>query len=159
MTKQEAVRRVRQADQLRGRGFTPEECDQLRRISNTLQRWFELECGDSNEYASWAIERDGDEDDSVPYMVRHVYGHGRGPDRTIRTRIADRETGARRRLAGILADRNVRARRVGIDNVKTDFTAYIQTDPRGAALYIIRPGDVPEGEAVSGYYTRGICVY
>lgn len=36
---------------------------------------------------------------------------------------------------------------------------YIQSDPRGASLYIIRPGDVPEGASVGGYYSRGICVY
>jgi hypothetical protein len=38
-------------------------------------------------------------------------------------------------------------------------SSYIQTDPRGAALYIIRPGDVPEGGDVNAYYSRGICVY
>jgi hypothetical protein len=38
-------------------------------------------------------------------------------------------------------------------------TAYIQGDPRGAALYILRPGDVPEGESADAYYSRGICVY
>ena len=38
-------------------------------------------------------------------------------------------------------------------------TFYIQSDPRGAALYIIRPGDVPEGADVASCYNRGICVY
>lgn len=38
-------------------------------------------------------------------------------------------------------------------------TYYLQTDPRGAALYILRPGDVPEGKDVDAYYNRGICVY
>lgn len=38
-------------------------------------------------------------------------------------------------------------------------SAYVQTDPRGAALYILRPEDVPEGQDVGSYYTRGICVY
>jgi hypothetical protein len=38
-------------------------------------------------------------------------------------------------------------------------TPYIQTDPRGAALYILRPGDVPEGKDAGAYYNRGICVY
>jgi hypothetical protein len=37
--------------------------------------------------------------------------------------------------------------------------AYVQTDPRGASLYILRPGDVPEGADVDGYYSRGLPVY
>lgn len=35
----------------------------------------------------------------------------------------------------------------------------VQTDPRGAALYILRPGDVSDGADVSSCYTRGICIY
>jgi hypothetical protein len=31
--------------------------------------------------------------------------------------------------------------------------------PRGAALYILKPGDVPEGEDVSAWYSRGVAVY
>jgi hypothetical protein len=37
--------------------------------------------------------------------------------------------------------------------------AYVQGDPRGASLYIIRQGDVPEGQDVDSYYNRGIAVY
>lgn len=74
MTRNEAIRQTHQADQLRALGFTQQEADALRRISMTLHRWFELECGDSNSYASWAIERD--EADDKPYMIRHVYAHG-----------------------------------------------------------------------------------
>ncbi len=36
---------------------------------------------------------------------------------------------------------------------------YVQGDPRGCALYILRPGDVPEGAEVDRYYSRGIAVY
>lgn len=38
-------------------------------------------------------------------------------------------------------------------------SAYVQGDPRGAALYILRPGDVPEGENAESYYSRGVAVY
>ena len=38
-------------------------------------------------------------------------------------------------------------------------SSYVQGDPRGAALYILRPGDVPEGASVDSYYNRGIAVY
>ena len=35
---------------------------------------------------------------------------------------------------------------------------YVQGDPRGAPLYLIFPGDVPEGQDVGSYYSRGLCV-
>jgi hypothetical protein len=46
------------------------------------------------------------------------------------------------------------------DNPRFDIAvkSYLQTDPRGAALYIIRPDDIPEGKDVSAYYSRGLCV-
>jgi hypothetical protein len=151
MTRKEAERLSRQMDTLRSLGFTTEEAEALRRISMTLHRWHELECGDSNTYGSWAIERE-DNGDGPPYMVHHHYKHGQGKDTVTRTRIADKERGAQKRLLNII---NAEAKRHG----ECRYSAYIQTDPRGAALYIIRPGDVPDGEDVSAYYNRGICVY
>ena len=56
------------------------------------------------------------------------------------------ERGAQKRLAKIMA------RYPG-------YQAYVQGDPRGAALYILRPGDVPEGADVASCYNRGIAVY
>lgn len=41
---------------------------------------------------------------------------------------------------------------------KTGKPLYQQTDPRGCALYLIRPGDIPAGESVEAYYTRGLAV-
>ena len=157
MTRKEAMRQNAQADTLRSLGFTAEEAAELRRISMTLRRWYELECGDSNEYGSWAIERD-ETGDERPYMVRHSH---REPFRTTRTRIADREAGAKRRLAQIMGQRNGRPAIVsGRLNAAPagKLRAYLQTDPRGAALYILRPYDVPAGEPVQAYYNRGICV-
>ncbi len=161
MTRKEAMRQTHQQNVLLSLGFTVTEAESLRRISMTLRRWFERECGDSNEYGSWAIERD-DNGDGKPYMVHHHYRHGRGADYTTRTPIADRETGARRRLAAILGQRNGRPCMVNGQMRATDgqkLSAYIQTDPRGAALYILRPGDIPEGCEPMAYYSRGICVY
>lgn len=115
----------------------------LRRIAMTLQRWHELECGDGNEWGSWSIER-GENGEGPPFMVHHSHG---GPDyRVTRTRIADREKGARKRLARIMQ---------GYPNLR----AYVQTDPRGASLYILRPGDVPEGEKEESWYSRGVAIY
>lgn len=172
MTRKEAERLTRQANQLRALGFTADEAEALRRISLTLHRWHELECGDSNAYGSWAIERD-ENGDGPPFMVRHHYAHGHGKDRTTRTPIADRERGAMRRLEAIVKARNMRQLRALSDEdsqhrrasaeaeerALKDVAAYVQTDPRGCALYILRPGDVPSGGDPSAYYSRGIAVY
>ena len=89
----------------------------FRRASITLRAWFTSECGDSNSYASWAIERDPETD--IPYLV--TYPHN-GKER--KTRIPDREKGARKRIAE-------RCERLGLKY-------YIQTDCRGLALYLSR---------------------
>ena len=125
-------------------GISWEDAHALRRASMTLQKWFELECGDCNTHGSWAIERD--ETTDKPYMVRHHYAHGQGKDRTSRTLIPDRETGARKRIAKVLASYPC-------------LSAYVQTDPRGCALYILREGDIPEGKEADCYYSRGLPVY
>ena len=166
MTRKEAERLTRQQNTLISLGFTAEEAEALRRISMTLHRWHELECGDSNDYKSWAIERD--EKTGAPYMVEHMHVNARpggslySNHGTYRTRIPDRETGAKKRLASIIGQRNGRP---GIKEGRLNaapngkLSAYIQGDPRGAALYILRPGDAPEGASADSYYSRGICVY
>ena len=131
MTKREKERLTLLENTLMGLGFTADECDKLRRISNTLHRWHELECG----IDGGCVERN--EDTGIPFWRNEYTGR--------LTQIADRETGARKRLHAMMKDRNL--------------TAYIQGDPRGAALYILRPGDVPAGESADAYYSRGICVY
>lgn len=104
----------------------------LRRASMTLQRWFGRECGDSNEYASFCVERD--EKTNAPYQVRISHRDGR----TTRYRIPDREAGARKRIAEICARLNLHY--------------YIQTDLRGTALYIARE------ELDTRTYTRGYAI-
>ena len=100
MTKQEAMRLTHQENTLFDLGFTRDEIAKLRRISNTLRNWFEQECGTGDYRVSVSIERDGDEPDSKPY--KHIqYATAQGwKDR--RYPIADRETGARKRLAQIV---------------------------------------------------------
>lgn len=132
MTKREAERRARLYETLQSLGFTEAEADTMRRISNTLQNWHSKECGDD-----WgSIERD--ETTGKAYYITAEYRR--------RYPIPDRETGARKRLAAIMASR-------------PHLSTYIQTDPRGAALYILRPSDIPEGKDPAAYYSRGICVY
>lgn len=124
-------------------GISYEDANALRRISLTLQRWFELECGDGNNYGSWAIERD--ETTDKPYMVHHHYLHGKGQDYTTRRAIPDRETGARLRLAAIMAR-------------YPHLVPYIQTDPRGCALYLITTEQVGNGP-LDSIYNRDVAVY
>jgi hypothetical protein len=105
----------------------------------TLHRWHELECGDGNDRGtSWSLERD--EETGKPIMVTHYYD-----GRTSRSSYPDKEKGALRRIAEVLKG-------------KEGFSFYQQGDPRGCALYVIRPGDVPQGEMVDCYYSRGIAV-
>ena len=138
MTRKEAMRQTIQADNLRALGFTHDEAETLRRISMTLHRWHEMECGTEGG----CIERD--EATGKTFWLNAMTGR--------RFPTPDRETGARKRLAAILAECNAR-------RIAEPLTAYIQTDPRGAALYVLRPGDVPEGKDADAYYTRGLCVY
>ena len=113
-------------------GITPDDAATLRRIATTLHRWSEAECG--NEYG--AIERD--EATGRPYWYSCMSRR--------RTPVPDREGGALRRLASVM-------------KAYPALTVYVQGDPRGAPLYLLRPGDVPEGEDAESYYNRGVAVY
>lgn len=119
-------------------GISEDDAWALRRISMTLHRWHELECGTD----SGAIERD--ETTGKPYWHstntswRIPYGRNHA--------IPDREKGALKRLAAIMAR-------------YPTLSSYVQGDPRGAALYILKPGDVPEGADPDSYYNRGVAVY
>lgn len=139
MTKREIETRMWQDRALTGLGFTPDEIIALRRISNTLRRWYTLECGTQNDYGiSFSIERDPET--GKPYMVSRLR------DRVNRWPIADRERGAEKRLVKIMANHK-------------KLVHFLQTDPRGAALYILRKDQIKPGESVNSIYTRGVCVY
>lgn len=114
----------------RGIKLTIEDARTLRRAELVLQRWAELECGDGNEYGSWAIERD--ETTGKPYKC--IYPH-KGENR--RYPVADMERGALKRVAEL-------CKRLGLH-------FYHQTDPRGAALYV---SDKPISDM---NYTNGVC--
>jgi len=132
-------------DTLVSLGFTAGEAESLRRISMTLHRWHERECGADGG----CIERD--EKTGAPYWRNYNHTYLSANDPRSRVRIADRKSGALRRLAEIMAARNSRE--------SVALSHYVQTDPRGAALYVIRPGDVPAGANVDSCYSRGVCVY
>jgi ribosomal protein L37E len=157
-------------------GFTTSEAETLLKAERALQRWHEMECGTGDDRVSVSVERDesycvctqcghkayGVEaetgncqscGDCAP--VRHI-GTGK-PFRRVQYMGAggkwidrkepcrDMEKAARKRVANVLQG-------------KSGLSAYIQGDPRGCALYILREGDVPEGKEPCAYYSRGIPV-
>ena len=138
-------------ERLKALGFTYEEACKLRRIEMTLHRWAELECGDSNDYASWGIERD--DKTRKPSIVTHP--HNGSPTRTYV--IADREKGALKRLQMIVDARN---ERLGGNQGKSwgnRLKFYHQSDPRGCVLYLILNSDIA-GQEINSVYTRGLAV-
>lgn len=118
--------------QVTAAGIAYDDAEALRRISMTLKRWFEHEC-------NGAIQRDGERGDGAPFW------HSTHDGRRL-YRAPDRERGALRRLDKIMAR-------------YPDLKPYVQGDPRGCALYVLRPGDVPEGKDAGAYYSRGVPVY
>lgn len=173
MTKRQAENYSHLTDTLARLGFTHEERESLIRIERTLARWGELECGNGNDSASWAIERAesscyctqcghkgfgpqshtchcekcGDvapirtkEKDGKPYLVTHPR-----TGKPYRRAIPDREAGALKRLAKIMASR-------------PHLLAYHQGDPRGCSLYIVPANAVGPGESINSVYTRGVAI-
>lgn len=132
MTKREAQEYTWMMDRLRELGISREDAEALRLISMTLRRWFERECGNGNG----CIERN--EETNRPYW--RTSGGGAYP-------VADRETGARKRLAAIMSR-------------YPTLTAYVQGDPRGCALYILTVEQLGSGNSreIDAIYTRGLAV-
>ena len=113
-------------------GFSYDEAQALRRIEMTLRSWSELECGSDRG----AIERD--ETTGKPYWISSHTGK--------RTHaVPDREAGALKRLAAIMAKH-------------PDLIPYHQTDPRGCALYVVPNDRIPAGTDIDAVYNRGFGV-
>src|SRR5882672_2636131 len=134
-------------------GFSWDDATALRRISMTLHAWVELECGNAHNWEAWSIVRGRKEVNSAGY-VQFVYDddgkpfierHNHRTSKATYEFIPDREKGALKRLKAIMVR-------------YPEFEAYHQTDCRGAALSIVRKSDIPEGQTVDAYYTRGIVV-
>jgi hypothetical protein len=129
-------------DRLLNAGITTEDAVALRRISMTLHRWHEQECGDGNNYGSWCIVRGKKtgnvfeyEDEGKPFLEYHSHTETKATYRP----LPDRERGALKRLAAIMGK-------------YPTLGAYVQTDPRGCALYI------GIGLTDSNYSSQGIAV-
>ena len=138
--------------QLERLGVSVEDAYALRRIAMTLHSWHERECG--------CVERD--EVTGKPYMNLVAY---KG-EPAKRYYVPDLEKGSLKRLEKIMDKYDgcpigeyfpdtgqLKFREV------PHLRAYVQTDPRGAALYIVKASDVPPGGDIESYYTRGVAVY
>lgn len=132
-SRKEIERQMRQEERLANLGITCEDSERLRRISMTLGRWSERECNGEVE-----VDEDG-----TAYGTNAAYSTGR----ITRWKVPNRERGALNRLAAIMAK-------------YPELGAYHQTDPRGAALYIYRKADIPEGSSIDSVYSSfGVAVY
>jgi hypothetical protein len=143
MTKREREEMQWMLDSLTRSGISSEDLQPLRRISMTLRRWFELECGTGTDTVSESVERD--EETDKPYKrIQYVGAGNKWIDK--RYPIADKEKGAIKRL----------------DVLRAKYPAlifYVQTDPRGCALYAVPVSSIREGEDISSIYNRGIDIY
>ena len=116
--------------------------DRLRKIEMTLSRWSERECNGE-------IERD----EVTGKMFASYEYNGPGGYGRSRFAIADKERGALKRLAAVMAK-------------YSHLWYYHQGDPRGCALYVGRWADVGisagaaarKPEMPAGLYTRGVAV-
>lgn len=119
-------------------GVSEPDARTMLRAANQLHRWHELECGiePAHPGALQAISRDDDTGKLTWYdgnKWRPYYGR-------------DNEKLA---LAAI--------KRVMAKHPTLGY--YVQGDPRGCSLYVLLPGDVPDGQPVDSYYSRGIAIY
>lgn len=133
---QRAADFYRRLDQL---GFSYSEANQLRRIEMTLHRWSEKECGDSNDYNSFAIERD--EETGKPFMVIHPHNG----NKSRKYPVPDAEKGALKRLAKIM-ERH------------PELWSYYQGDCRGCALYVGEKARLHPNTPLDCQYTNGFAV-
>lgn len=122
------------------RGLSLDDALAVRRIAMTLHRWYELECGDGNGY----IERG--ETTGKPYYVNCNSRYLSPNDPRARHVIADRERGAIRRLDKIMAR-------------YPSLRYYLQTDPRGASLYLYDPAQLNGRDVDCCYSSVGTAVY
>ena len=131
-TKQERIARL--YANCTAAGLEIHETTALMAAERALSAWAVRECNGE-------IQRD--EETGKPYR--------RNPDRdtsnTPREYIRDGEAAAMRKATAAAA--NV---------IAAGCVLYRQGDPRGCALHLVRPSDIPEGGAVNQYYRRGIAL-
>jgi hypothetical protein len=117
---------------LKSEGVSTRDAEELAKISMRLRKWKQLEVGTDGGH----IERQ--ENTNMPFWVRD--------DGSAWVKVADMEAEAMKKLEGIIGKHK-------------RLTAYIQGDPAGVVLYIIRESDIPKGRNIEEFYNRGIPVF
>lgn len=141
-----AKERYEVINRLQKLGIDYDTAQQLRRISLTLQRWFEMECGTEGPLGQTiSIEREGGTDDGKPFKRIQWQSSSQGWQ-DYRYPIADMEKGALARLRSIMKPLK-------------GLVPYVQGDCRGASLYILRKSDLKPGDNIDSVYTRGVAIY
>ena len=113
-------------------GIRFDDAESLRRIAMQLHAWHEKECGTDHG----CIERD--ETTGKAYWLNSTTMK--------RYPVRDMEAGALRRLATL------------VKHYPT-LTPYVQTDPRGASLYLLTQAQLDGGHPIDSIYSRGVAVY
>lgn len=128
-----AKERAEVLERLARLGISRQDACKLRRIALTLHRWHESECGNDSS----CIERD--EQTGIPYRLYSANMR--------RNRIRDLERGALKRLGALLAH-------------YPDLTPYVQTDPRGASLYLLTRATLDLYKLpIDQCYSHGTAIY
>lgn len=131
-TKNERINYAHLVRTLTRLGVTELHIDALVKIERALSRWHERECN-GIEY------RDG-----VPYEYVDARFIGANDARQWR-RVADKGGGALKRLAAIMAN-------------YPSLDAYVQTDPRGCALYIFEKKAMKGLDVNAHYSSKAIAI-
>lgn len=124
------VEKLQQRLASRGIELSIEAVAVLRKCELVLHNWHEWECGLDNGHASYCIVRD--DVTGKPFVEHHPYN-----GKSYRTPCTDREAGALKRIALVCKENNIHY--------------YIQTDPRGCALYISKEPMTDSNYSSLGY--------
>lgn len=121
-------------------GITPEDSWSLRRAAMTLTNWHIGQCGNSSAHSSWAIVRDDETEKTYMEIIPHNGNR-------YRVAIPDREAGARKRVEKILSK-------------YPGLHYYVQTDPRGASLYVVEQKTLDLYQRpIDEIYNQGVAVW
>lgn len=119
-------------------GIGYDDAQRFRRIAMTLHNWHEQECGSDRG----CIERR--DEDGKPYWYNPSSDHSGKPAH--RFLVPDREKGALKRLASLMGK-------------YPHLVEYVQGDPRGASLYLLRRTDLSDGMNLDSAYSCGTAIY
>lgn len=131
-TESKALRAPRLAQSLADFNLSPDEIAKLLRLEKKLSRWHELQCGLD---AGHVEEVGGEGSGKWEFVNRHG---NRSP-------IRDAGKQARKVLNAFTAE-------------NPDLYFFVQPDPRGCALYLLKKSQVESGERLNAVYSRGVAI-